>query len=159
MFISHRGSNDTITKAEVEYALEWYIKRLIGPHLAARLSVNIVHRNLDEKGDKGSVIAHFENDYKHPRRFLLEISTILKKAPVLRVLAHESVHIKQYVYGELWDHNSPELVGMTFWKKRNINEKDYKKYRERPWEKEAYRVEKSLYAAYKRHKEKEKLIF
>jgi len=155
MFVDQRGSNETITRAEVEYALDWYLKRLLGPWLAARCYVRLIHREFDAKNDKATAKAYFINN-KDPRRFLIELSTKLKKAPVLRALAHEAVHVKQFAQGQLWDAKGSE--GLVCWKKRTVREKDYN-YRQRPWEKEAYRVERLLYAAYKRHKEKEKIIF
>jgi hypothetical protein len=157
MFIDHRGSNENTSRAEIEYALEWYLKRLLGPRLTARLHVKLHHIIFEIKNDRGSAFPYFTDDNKKPRKFLIELSKEIKRTSLLlRILAHEVVHLKQFVLGEMFD--CPKVEGVVRWRKRRIVEKEHA-YRDLPWEKEAFRLERSLYAAYKRHKEKENLTF
>ena len=63
---------------------------------------------------------------------------------LIRVLAHECVHVKQYVLRELVD--TPTHY-MWMGKIHDLN----CAYRDCPWEKEAYELENILYDKYKNH--------
>ena len=53
----------------------------------------------------------------------------------MRTLAHEMVHAKQYIFGELDGYSDS-------WKGSDVN---YYSYEDSPWEKEAYKLEEILY--------------
>ena len=55
---------------------------------------------------------------------------------MMRTLAHEMVHAKQFLRGELTSESS------WIWKGRNANGYSYEN---QPWEREAYRLENPLY--------------
>ena len=57
---------------------------------------------------------------------------------ILIWLAHEMVHLKQFVRGELFDYET----GRVQWKSRSFGRVHYD---DAPWEKEAYRLEGELY--------------
>ena len=57
---------------------------------------------------------------------------------ILIWLAHEMVHLKQFVRGELCDYET----GRVQWKTRSFGRVHYN---DQPWEKEAYRLEEKLY--------------
>jgi len=71
---------------------------------------------------------------------------VAKKCPVtgrklgfiemMQTLAHEMVHARQFIRGQLNNENG------WAWKGRNANGFDYEN---QPWEKEAYRLEKELF--------------
>ena len=63
----------------------------------------------------------------------IQINRTIAFEDQMQTLAHEMVHAKQFLRGEL-DGN--------LWKKRNY---DHIKYEDQPWEKEANKLEKKLY--------------
>lgn len=63
----------------------------------------------------------------------IQINRTITFEDQMQTLAHEMVHTKQFLRGEL---------DGTSWKKRNY---DYTKYEDQPWEKEANKLEKKLY--------------
>ena len=75
-----------------------------------------------------------------PREFCIELDASMKYSfdQILTWLAHEMVHLKQFVRKELWDYES----GRVQWKTRSYGQVHYD---DQPWEKEAYRLEGELY--------------
>lgn len=85
------------------------------------------------------------NPYK-PRAFSIYLKSNLSNIGIIQTYIHELVHVKQYLLGELVDYAS----GKTRWKKRiyeeNISDQWYNL--SSPWEKEAYKISKSMYLKY-----------
>lgn len=155
MEIRHRGWNKDLTRSEIEYATEFFLKRLMPYQLVARIIANIAVKDIGKfKADctQESVVIG-----TNPREFWINLSNKLKRRASLRALAHECVHVKQGAIGQMWDYSGPD-TGMTRWNKRDVRDKDWA-YKQRPWEKEAYKKEISLYNAYMRHLKKEQLTF
>jgi hypothetical protein len=127
--------------------------------MLSKLEIHIKHVDFALVRAKAELIAYFD-DCKPPREFDLNLSKKLGKQGILRGIMHECVHIKQYVKNQLWDWSleDPAMARQVRWKMRTIKEKDFT-YRELPWEKEAFRMERNLYTAYKRHLEKEQITF
>jgi len=80
---------------------------------------------------------HVDN-YDNVHVFHLAIKANFKLAHTLEILAHEMVHMKQYMNGDLY-YNHPK----TCWKGKPYRTTDFE-YSELPWEKEAYRKESLL---------------
>jgi len=79
---------------------------------------------------------------QRPREFLIECDISRSFKQVLKTLAHEITHIKQLAKSELYDYQTSHLIR---WKNRKVDQDAYTRYRNIPWEKEAYRMEKILY--------------
>ena len=81
-----------------------------------------------------------DDNLDRPREFMIELDTSMKNPfdQVLIWLAHEMVHLKQFVRGELFDY----ATGNVQWKSRTYRRVHYT---DQPWEKEAYRLEEELY--------------
>lgn len=117
--------------------LDFYI-----PALIKALGLNRLSKPLVEIEFKNKVSAY---GYCEGDRDYVKI-TIAKKCPVtgrklgfiemMQTLAHEMVHARQFLRGE--------LVAEGVWKWKGRNGADYK-YENQPWEKEAYRLEKVLF--------------
>lgn len=155
MEIRHRGWNTDLSRSEIEYATNFFLKRLMSPQLASKLKLNIAIKDIGKfKADctQESVIIG-----TNPKEYWVNISKTLKRRASLRALAHECVHIKQGATGQMWDYSGAD-AGWTRWNKRDVRDKDWA-YKQRPWEKEAYRREKTLYNAYMRHLKKEQPTF
>jgi hypothetical protein len=73
-----------------------------------------------------------------PREFLIEINSLIGARDILDTLAHEMVHIKQYVYGETNEH-------LTRWKGQVISDVDYFDH---PWEIEAFGMSRGLFTRF-----------
>ena len=84
------------------------------------------------------------NSKGEPREFALIIQKDLSEEETLKTIAHELVHVKQYLYKELNEQ-------MTLWKGRKVSEEQYKNYYDRPWEKEADKLGDKLYGEYYEH--------
>jgi hypothetical protein len=93
--------------------------------LFPHLEINIIFSELDVDG-----YTHTEDD-EYPSTFILELNKNLEGDELLLTLAHEFVHVKQLVMGEL------SVCGM-YWKNKKIKNKLYH-------EDEAYRLESILY--------------
>jgi hypothetical protein len=84
------------------------------------------------------------NPYR-PRAFSIYIRSSLSSIGIVQTYIHELVHVKQYLLGELTDYAS----GKIKWKKRIYEDLD-DQWRDlsSPWEKEAYKISKSMYSKY-----------
>lgn len=79
------------------------------------------------------------NDRGKPREFLIELNPHIGAAEILKTIAHEMVHVKQFVYGETNE-------SLTRWKGTRIDEST--DYYDQPWEIEANGVEIGLFTKY-----------
>jgi|TARA_B110000977_G_scaffold83441_1_gene111452 hypothetical protein len=113
--------------------VEEYVARLMGALNIHRFTARIV-------------IVKFMTELDHSAQGLCEGDTtyanimIGKKGQTflqqMKALAHEMVHARQFLRGEL------EAEGVWKWKGRNA---DNYAYTNQPWEKEAYRLERELF--------------
>ena len=74
-----------------------------------------------------------------PREFLIDIKSTQSEAEIIRTLAHELVHVKQYVYDEL-NEEGTRWCGKPM--PRDLD------YFEQPWEIEAHDVGDILFEEY-----------
>lgn len=75
-----------------------------------------------------------------PREFEIELHPGIGAHEILKTLAHEMTHIKQYVYGETNDQ-------LTRWKGNKIDS-DQVEYWNQPWEIEAHGMEAGLFTRF-----------
>ena len=119
----------------VKRAAIFFAEQLISKKMLENIYLRIqFDKNLDEHG-YASVEEY--NDSGKPREFLIEISPLIGAKEILDTLAHEMVHIKQYVYGETNEK-------LTRWKGEKINSDDVDYYKH-PWEIEAYGMSRGLF--------------
>ena len=116
----------------------WYFaEKLMGKRLLDTLEINInLKHNMSEKtGCEGTAIWTFWDDLKKtPRDFTLELDSSMSIRNILINLAHEMVHVKQWVKGEMYEYSEPNMV--RFMKtKYDMSDLDYYDY---PWEIEAF---------------------
>lgn len=136
MYIEIEGCPDVHFIPFIEKSIEYYAEKLI-PDKRTRnsITINVV---FDDDLDALAYcqIADY-NSRKRPNRFIIELHKNLGSRRILDSLAHEMVHVKQYVFGEL-DDNQMQWKG----KKCDGNKIDYY---ERPWEFEANGKEEGLF--------------
>lgn len=132
MLVRVRGGSTSLTTYELKRAASWFGDKLLGRSMSRSILLTI---DLVEKmrGRCGSISC---SDWTVKRAFYVQIETSTgKRRKQLYILAHEMVHLKQIVKGEL-------VIGpMMAWRGRVIDHAE-------PWEVEAYGLERTLYREY-----------
>lgn len=126
-------------KKKYRDALEYFAKSTFSPQMHRHLQVRIAFKN-NLGFYHGLVYVDDYNSKNKPRSFVIEINRRDPEEEVLKTLAHEVVHIRQFAYGELNEE-------MTHWKGKKLTWKQMN-YLEQPWEKEASRLGELMYYFY-----------
>lgn len=145
MKIIIRGRNNKITRREVNLASKWMCRFLLGED-SKPLKIKIVFRIPENRKECGSVYFP-RSHYRFPKSFFIDINPRLSRRMQLITLAHELVHVKQYVLGELRDTKYEKWVR---WKNKKIaffNSAGFT-YKNAPWEIEAHGKEYKIYRKY-----------
>lgn len=147
--ISGAGKKRT---AELDEAARFFANQLMDPRMVRNLNIDIeVSSGLDVMGECVD-----EDGFKNPRYFTISLNRN-QTEDIIRTLAHEMVHVKQYAKNELGKHlrmtSSTGLKIATVWQgkvwKAKLKEDDYF---DSPWEIEAYGREVGLYAKWVQYK-------
>ena len=136
----YRSQNLDLYRA-IGNAVTFYGEKLLGKRMANNVYVLIkLTKNLKGKEQAYGFCHITDDDLNRPREFMIELDTSMKHSfnQILTWLAHEMVHLKQFVRKELWDYET----GQVQWKSRTYSRVHYD---DQPWEKEAYRLEGELY--------------
>jgi hypothetical protein len=121
-------------------AVQFYGKHLI-PSKRLRENISITIKFNSKLNYWGlAYIDEFDLHPNRPREFVVEIHPWLGAALILKTLAHEMVHIKQYAKCEIND-------SLSKWKGQRIDS-DNLDYYSHPWEMEAYSMEVGLFTKY-----------
>jgi hypothetical protein len=139
--IRNPGQEKVPTK-EIRAACNFYSDKLLYKRQSKNVHLTISFGNIDCKG----YIEWMDRPVK-PRRFKIVLSNKYKTKQTLLTLAHEMVHLKQYVLGEMTD---TTLRSNSKWKKRELHESKVD-YFDFPYETEAYGREQGLYQRYLDH--------
>ena len=135
MLLNITGSTKT-TRNLINSSAWYYAEKLMGKRLMGTLEINIkLVKNMTEKeGCEGSCIWDEWEDRKTPRSYTIELDSSVSLRNILINLAHEMVHVKQWICGEMYEYVDPNVV--RFMKKKvdisNMNYYDF------PWEIEAF---------------------
>jgi len=125
-----------VSNSLIRTASRFFINELMGKdHKDVSVKIRFNPRLLSKDGFRGSII--WTDERKCPRKFLIEIDAGLSRKQTLLTLAHELVHVKQYVYGELRDSSDGKHVN---WRGRNIlvDDDNIREYYSSPWEIDAF---------------------
>lgn len=144
MRITTSGNPKHITKKEVVKAVKFYARRLMSSRLLKNIKIQILFEKSKNMDGAEAYCDWLDNNHT-PRTFRITINKKLPREEALLVLAHETLHIKQYAKRELKDylrHNK------TSWKGVIVNTSDDLDYWDTPWEIEAYGREKGLFVRY-----------
>ena len=125
-------------KTIVDEAAHYYLKSLI-PSYNIMVLIKLRKDLFKKEGLKADCV--WEDDREKPREFSITVDASMQTQGVLRALAHECVHIKQFVTGEMRDTNNCYI---TKWKGAS-HHTDKGNYWELPWEIDAYGREVGLY--------------
>ena len=146
MFLNFTGFNRR-EQAELTEAVEFFAAQLMDPRMVRNLTLDIErNKNSDVQGE-----CVCEEDCKNPRWFTITLRGNADDEDMVKTLAHEMVHVKQYAKNEL----SKVMTAARGGKGIRIASKwqgeiwDPKKkedaYWDCPWEIEAYGREVGLY--------------
>ena len=136
----YRSHNKELYQAIGSAAL-YYGALLLGTRMVKNIYLDIkLTKDLKKKEQAYGYCHIIDDDLNRPREFMIELDTSMKHSfdQILIWLAHEMVHLKQFVRGELFDY----ATGRVQWKRRMYGNVHYE---DQPWEKEAYRLEEKLY--------------
>ena len=136
----YRSHNKELYHAVSNAAL-YYGALLLGTRMLNNIYLDIkLTKDLKKKEQAYGYCHIIDDDLNRPREFMIELDTSMKHSfdQILIWLAHEMVHLKQFVRGELFDY----ATGKVQWKRRMYGNVHYE---DQPWEKEAYRLESELY--------------
>lgn len=122
-------------KPFVEKAAQFYAKELISNKRIRNNCITEIRFCNDIK-EYGFASIESYNTRNKPRKFLIEIHPNIGSRNIFGTLAHEMVHIKQYIEGETNDE-------LTKWRGKKINP-DKIDYWIQPWEIDAYGRETGL---------------
>lgn len=126
-------------KKKYREALVYFVKSSFPHQMWRNLEIRVsFKKNLGRV--HGLVYIEDYNYSNEPRSFVIEVNKSDPEEEIIKTLAHEVEHIRQYVYGELNEE-------MTFWKGRKVNP-DKMNYYEQPWEKEANKIGDLMYSFY-----------
>lgn len=147
MRVRVRGGNEN-TRNLIKHAAKWYGSNIVGDKLADNVYVRIdIIPNLQTEEQCYARVIWLNTNHR-PRHFAIEIDSNLKKKMMLKTLAHEFVHIKQYTRDHLKDLYDCTKVR---WHKKIFNEHEIDtQYKTLPWEIEARRLEKHFVHQYMR---------
>ena len=132
-------------------AVDSFTRKLIPDSVDLEISIELI-RNLYKKEEVKADMYVVDDDEEIPNEFEIRLDSSLNNIALLRALAHEMVHVKQYVYGELkdvslktalWKGQKHVMNGHTYW--------------DQPWEIEAYGREIGLvenFIRYRRYQKK-----
>lgn len=139
MLLEIKGFNRKQKKIVAEAVL-YFVDRLIHPRTRNILEITIIRKKIWADG-----FCQYEDSNIHPRSFILEISNELDGEELIKTIAHELVHVKQYVKNELRERYKPYHHHM--WHKELIIVNDDNCY-DVPWEVEARELEEELFERY-----------
>ena len=140
----YRSHNKELYQAVSSAAL-YYGALLLGTRMVKNIYLDIkLTKSLKKKEQAYGYCHIIDDNLNKPREFCIELDASMKYSfdQILIWLAHEMVHLKQFVRGELFDY----ATGRVQWKTRSFGRLDHD---DQPWEKEAYRLEGKLYEEFK----------
>lgn len=126
---------DKYFKPYVEKAVLFYAKELI-TNTRIRNNCKTVVRFESKLDNWGSCGTEGYNSKNEPREFLIEIHPGIGAREILETLAHEMVHVKQYIHHETND-------TLSVWRGKKIDS-DSLDYWHHPWEIDAHGRESGL---------------
>tara|TARA_E500000318_G_scaffold18538_1_gene19330 strand:+ start:327 stop:755 length:429 start_codon:yes stop_codon:yes gene_type:complete len=97
--------------------------------------------------DDGDCI--WTDSYYRPREFHINLKSTNDEDHMIKTLAHEMVHVKQWAREEIKDGRD---VTQALWKKTRLVDCQKTAYEDLPWEKEANKLEEILFERWKMYK-------
>ena len=128
-------------KPKQKKALNFFAKKLFSPQMIRNLHIRV--KFLSNSEDYGAVYISDYNLTGNPRHFIMEISKEESIDMQINTMAHEMVHVRQFVKKEI----NEEL---SKWKSRKIN-MHVVPYSKLPWEIQANKIGQKLFEEFKKN--------
>jgi hypothetical protein len=147
--------NERVTKKELKTATQFMLALLLNEKVLNKINLTIESREILPDPEDWANLYPFDNN-KYRYRILLN-NTICRKRQLIN-LAHELVHVKQFITGELggtWKEYDKEF---TDWNQKPVCESIIDYY-DRPWEIEANGREYGLWRRYEMYLSKNKIKY
>lgn len=134
-------------RAELRAALSFYLEALLGPKLCSNITTRVVFVSGLRRRERrrGDVLGFTKGSQRLPRDFKIRMDADIGLRSKLLILAHESVHIRQFARGQLRGYGTAR----TRWQGRAASS-NMITYWDHPWEIEARGMELSLYVKWRR---------
>jgi len=100
--------------------------------------------NFEDDGD-----CIWTDSYYRPREFHINLKSTNDEDHMIKTLAHEMVHVKQWAREEIKDGRD---TSRALWKKTRLVDCEKTAYEDLPWEKEANKLEEILFERWKTYK-------
>jgi hypothetical protein len=146
------GANRLMVRA----AIEWYANYLMGSRLAKNISIEVIGQDdLVDGFAHGTCTAAYWSFGPAVRAFELNLYNCLDNLELLRVVAHEMVHVRQMARDQMRDIWIPNKGTYVKWYDKIIDPRDIE-YEQLPWEIEAFELEyalRDMYISYLNGKE------
>lgn len=113
----------------------WFLNKFLPRH---KIEVEILHRGLKREFVYGW--CDFEDDFRRPRSFLIQLDTHMDRELYIKTLLHELTHLRQWVMGSLQFRR-----GKMLYCKEPV---EFYAYEDQPHEIEAREQEETLYLEY-----------
>jgi hypothetical protein len=131
---------------ECKLAAKFAANILLSTRMRENLSIRVVFTEKDTKTNGWYGYCDWRDNNLRPRDFIIAIDPNLTRTQTLRVIMHEFVHVQQFATGRLKDYVRMHKV--VNWMGEYHN--DHKgENMTSPWEREARRLERSLYKQFK----------
>ena len=137
IYVEATGSNKKI-RDEVEKACEYFIQRLMPRLKNLDITIELIRR-LKEKDEVWGDCT-WEDRNHAPREFTIRLDSTVSHKDLIDTLAHECVHVRQYVRGELVD--LAREARKVKWRGKKV---DWYDSPTEPWEKEPNELSQKLY--------------
>lgn len=133
MRIIVKGKPKKVELAGLKAAAHWFADRLLGPRLAANITIHMIfdEETIKRRGIRGECI--WRDRPRNPREFNILLDPSCGDRYMLMTLAHEMTHVKQYARNELYE---PVIDGPMYWHGELVGDDVH--YYEKPWEIEAH---------------------
>ena len=137
-----RSPEDHLRRKLTKELIEFVVDRFVSNGVKRKVFVEVAYNDYDISD------CIWEDDNHRPREFSVNLSKNQNILDQLSNIAHEAVHIKQWVNGELVTGMGPNTHGRMKWHGEwtdyHLKSKNPKDYWESPWEIEAYGRERGL---------------
>jgi hypothetical protein len=139
------GHPSRISRDEARAAALFYLQLLMPRYNTSKIQLRLrFKRGFRKKYYAMGGVKWFDRGNR-PTKLAIDLDADLSKSNTLLTLAHEMVHVKQYIKGELQDFRAKRT---TKWQGKLVDE-DKIYYYDLPWEIEAHGREMGLYTRWK----------
>lgn len=157
LFKGKKTDFSPIFRKKARSAIRFYLQKLnVKKSLLKDAVITVLYGQMESAADVGNLQVYFKDNHTVLDKTKFDIQ--LSRSPhqttktKLTTIAHECVHVKQYITGEMDDvYKTDELMVGTLWKGKMFhNDKHAKRnldaYYNSPWEIEAYGKMDGLFA-------------